>query len=76
MRRDTPYLSYSVRIRENADQNNSEYGRFLRSACCTLNHDAFKKKSKKGIWQSPKYGFAKLLLISRIQSSFAMNNFK
>ena len=25
---------YSVRMRENADQNNSEYGHFLRSALC------------------------------------------
>ena len=25
---------YSVRMRENADQNNSEYGHFLRSVCC------------------------------------------
>ena len=25
---------YSVRMRENADQNNSEYGHFLRSAFC------------------------------------------
>ena len=24
---------HSVRMRENADQNNSEYGHFLRSAC-------------------------------------------
>ena len=24
---------YSVRMRENTDQNNSEYGRFLRSVC-------------------------------------------
>ena len=32
IRRDTPYLSlYSVRMRENADQNNSECGHFLRS---------------------------------------------
>ena len=41
-RRDTEYLSvfspnasvspYSVRMRENADQNNSKYGHFLRSA--------------------------------------------
>ena len=25
---------YSVRMRENADQNNSKYGHFLRSECC------------------------------------------
>ena len=32
MRRDTEYISpYSVRIRENADQNNSEHGHFSRS---------------------------------------------
>ena len=31
IRRDTEYLSYSVRMRENADENNSEYGHFLRS---------------------------------------------
>ena len=29
-RRDTPYL---VGMRENADQNNSKYGHFLRSVC-------------------------------------------
>ena len=28
---DTDYLSVSVRMRENTDQNNSEYGHFLRS---------------------------------------------
>ena len=32
MRRDTLYLSYSVTMPENTDQNNSEYGHFLRSA--------------------------------------------
>ena len=36
IRRDTPYLfvsisPYSVQIRENADQSNSEWGHFLRS---------------------------------------------
>ena len=31
IRRNTPYLSVSVRMRENADQNNSEHGHFLRS---------------------------------------------
>ena len=30
MRRDTEY-PYSVRMRENVDQNNSEYGHFLRT---------------------------------------------
>ena len=29
----TEYLSVSARIRENTDQNNSEYGHFLRSVC-------------------------------------------
>ena len=27
---------YSVRMRENVDQNNSEYGHFLRSACFVI----------------------------------------
>ena len=31
IRRNTPYSPYSVRMRENADQNNSEYQNFLRS---------------------------------------------
>ena len=31
IQRDTLYHSYSVRMRENADQNNSEYGHFLRN---------------------------------------------
>ena len=42
----SPYL---VRIRENADQNNSEYGHFLRSAkvnAFTLLKDLFNSKSK------------------------------
>ena len=26
---------YSVRMRENVGQNNSEYGQFLRSVCCS-----------------------------------------
>ena len=35
----TPYLSvYSVRMRENADQNNSEYGHFLGSAIPILKY--------------------------------------
>ena len=29
----TEYLSVSARMRENTDQNNSEYGHFLRSVC-------------------------------------------
>ena len=29
IRRDTEYLPYSVRMRENVDQNNSEYGHFF-----------------------------------------------
>ena len=31
IRRDTNISLYSVRMRENADQNNSDYGQFLRS---------------------------------------------
>ena len=33
IRRDTEYLSGSVRLWENADQNNFDYGHFLRSVC-------------------------------------------
>ena len=38
-------LSYSVWMRENADQNNSEYGHFSRSEI-----------SITAVWQDPKYG--------------------
>ena len=31
-----PYSSYSVRIRDNTDQNNSEYGHYLRSVTFTF----------------------------------------
>ena len=37
---------YSVRMRENADQNNSEYGHFLRSTMFSFQKN-FKKKSLK-----------------------------
>ena len=35
MRKECPYSELSVRMRENADQNNSEYGHFLRRISLT-----------------------------------------
>ena len=35
MRKKCPYSELSVRMRENADQNNSEYGHFLRRISLT-----------------------------------------
>ena len=38
---------YSVRMRENADQNNSEYGHFLRSVWDDKHDNAYEKVDKR-----------------------------
>ena len=46
----SPYL---VRMWENTDQNNSEYGGFLRSACDRfLSYDLMSKNAKNYDWYS------------------------
>ena len=47
---------YSVRIRESTDQNNSEYGHFLRSGC--------QKNSIINVWQGIKYPIWYILKLS------------
>ena len=41
-----PISPYSVRMRENADQNNSEYGHFLRSAMSKLYYFSLFRRSR------------------------------
>ena len=44
---------YSVRMRENKDQNNSEYGPFLRSACIEYIQRVFACKERVHVEQVP-----------------------
>ena len=48
--RDTSISPYSVRIRENADQKNSEYGHFSCSPCKNLNEIPCYILSEKPVW--------------------------
>ena len=41
MWRDTEYLSYSVRMLKNADQNNSEYGHFYANKTKDLHKEEY-----------------------------------
>ena len=60
---------YSVRMRENTDQNNSEYGDFLRSVCDRLScYDLMLKDAKIYDWYSSQLRKSSAYRISNISN--------
>ena len=65
IRRDTDISPYSVRMRENMDQNNSKYGYFLHSDCYVVSYNV-KNFTGWNIFSK----FADLLLRNHVQILF------